>query len=76
MLADLIISVHNFENYAKIANQIAPWKVASQAEKLVFQTIITPTKSTLLLLKVPDLYFMSYILPLHVSTRVGQLQGA
>jgi hypothetical protein len=42
-------------------------------------TIITPTKCTLLLLKAPDITictFLSYILPLHVSNRVGHLQGA
>jgi hypothetical protein len=42
-------------------------------------TIIIPTKCTLLLLKAPDITicaFLSYILPLHVSTRVGHLQGA
>jgi hypothetical protein len=41
-------------------------------------TIITPTKCTLLLLKAPDFtfYTLSYILPLHVSPRVGHLQGA
>jgi hypothetical protein len=42
-------------------------------------TIITPTKCTLLLLKAPDITictFSSYILPLHVSTRVGHFQGA
>jgi hypothetical protein len=42
-------------------------------------TIITPTKCTLLLLKAPDITictFLSYILPLHISSRVGHLQGA
>jgi hypothetical protein len=41
-------------------------------------TIITPTKCTLLLLKAPDITIctLSYILPLHVSIRVGHLQGA
>jgi hypothetical protein len=42
-------------------------------------TIITPTKCTLLLLKAPDITnctLCHYILPLHVSTRVGHLQGA
>jgi hypothetical protein len=42
-------------------------------------TIITPTKCTLLLLKAPDITictFLSYILPVHVSTRVGHLQRA
>jgi hypothetical protein len=42
-------------------------------------TIIIPTKCTLLLLKAPDITictFLSYILPLHVSARVGHLQGA
>jgi hypothetical protein len=42
-------------------------------------TIITPTKCTLLLLKAPDITictFLSYILPLRVSTRMGYLQGA
>jgi hypothetical protein len=42
-------------------------------------TIITPTKCTLLLLKAPDIAICTlchYILPLHVSTRVGNLQGA
>jgi hypothetical protein len=37
------------------------------------------TKCTLLLLKAPDITictFLSSILPLHVSTRVGHLQGA
>jgi hypothetical protein len=41
-------------------------------------TIITPTKCTLLLLKAPDITVYTlchYILPLHVSTRVGHLQG-
>jgi hypothetical protein len=42
-------------------------------------TIITPTKCTLLLLKAPDITICSlchYILPLHVSIRVGHPQGA
>jgi hypothetical protein len=42
-------------------------------------TIFTPTKCTLLLLKAQDITictFLSYILPLHLSTRVGNLQGA
>jgi hypothetical protein len=42
-------------------------------------TIITPTKCTLLLLKALDITictFLSYILPLHVSTRMGHLQEA
>jgi hypothetical protein len=42
-------------------------------------TIITPTKCTLLLLKAPDITICTlchYVLPLHVSTRVGHLQGA
>jgi hypothetical protein len=41
-------------------------------------TIITPTKCTRLLLKAPDITIctLCHILPLHVSTRVGHLQGA
>jgi hypothetical protein len=42
-------------------------------------TIVTPTKCTLLLLKAPDITICTlchYILPLHVSTRVGHLRGA
>jgi hypothetical protein len=41
-------------------------------------TIITPRKCTLSLLKAPDITIctLSYILHLHVSTRVGHLQGA
>jgi hypothetical protein len=41
-------------------------------------TIITPTKCTLLLLKASDITVctLCHILPLHVSTRVGHLQGA
>jgi hypothetical protein len=41
-------------------------------------TIITPTKCTLLLLTAPDITIctLCHILPLHVSTRVGHLQGA
>jgi hypothetical protein len=42
-------------------------------------TIITPTKCTLLLLKASDITICTlclYILPLHVSTRVGHHQGA
>jgi hypothetical protein len=42
-------------------------------------TIITPTKCTLLLLKAPDITIYTlcyYILPLHVSSRVGHFQGA
>jgi hypothetical protein len=46
---------------------------------MTLHTIITPTKCTLLLFKAPDITiytFLSYILPLHVSTRVGHPQGA
>jgi hypothetical protein len=42
-------------------------------------TIITLTKCTLLLLKASDITICTlchYILPLHVSIRVGHLQGA
>jgi hypothetical protein len=45
----------------------------------LYYTIITPTKCTLLLLKAPDITICTlchYILHLHVSTRVGHLQGA
>jgi hypothetical protein len=42
-------------------------------------TIVTPTKCTLLLSKASDITIRTlchHIFPLHVSTRVGHLQGA
>jgi hypothetical protein len=55
---------------------VRSWAPVTESE---IYTVLGLTKCTLLLLKAPDITictFLSYILPLHVSTRVGHHQGA
>jgi hypothetical protein len=75
---NLITHIYGCTLYWNIVSTERLKRSHCERNKVSYHTIITPTKCTLLLLKALDITIctLSYILPLHVSTRVGHLQGA